>query len=276
MNGVAKQKVASLNLTTGAPLSTFGFTNSTNNAVESLAATNSTLYVGGRFTRINGVLKSGLAAVNAASGAVDTSFDNNITGGIGVNGALGVPQLKLTHDNSLLLVVHTGRQIDGQDRLGMGIIDTATKQLLPWRSTLWDLNLGRVGGVTRIYGADISPDDSFFVVSSSGSGGDAPPISDTAVAYPLDAASLQNSDVQPIWLTRNFDSIYSVAITEDAVYLGGHFQFTESPTSCGDPNLPRGVSPATPGSRTSATAPARDSRATASATSSSAATTSPP
>ena len=55
VNGVAKQKVASLNLTTGAPLTTFGFTNSTNNQVQSLAATNSTLYVGGRFTRINGV-----------------------------------------------------------------------------------------------------------------------------------------------------------------------------------------------------------------------------
>ena len=32
VNGVAKQKVASLNLTTGAPLTSFGFTNSTNNA----------------------------------------------------------------------------------------------------------------------------------------------------------------------------------------------------------------------------------------------------
>ena len=231
VNGVAKQKVASLNLTTGAPLTTFGFTNSTNNQVESLAATNSTLYVGGRFTRINGVLKTGLAAVNAASGAVDAAFDNNLSGGIGVNGALGVPQLKLTHDNTKLLVVHTGRQIDGQDRMGMGIIDTATKELLPFRSTLWDLNLGRVGGVTRIYGADIAPDDSYFVVTS-GSGGDAPPISDTAVAFPLNAASLQDSDVQPMWISRHFDSIYSVAITEHAVYLGGHFGFIESPESC--------------------------------------------
>ena len=127
--------------------------------------------------------------------------------------------------------MHTGRQIDGQDRLGMGIIDTATKELLPFRSTLWDLNLGRVGGVTRIYGADIAPDDSYFVVTS-GSGGDAPPISDTAVAYPLNAASLQDSDVQPLWISRHFDSIYSVAITEQAVYLGGHFGFIESPESC--------------------------------------------
>ncbi|GAB6985657.1 PKD domain-containing protein [Nocardioides pyridinolyticus] len=230
VNGVTKQKVASLNPTTGAPLSTFGFTNNTNNQVQSLAATNDTLYVGGRYTRVNGVLRTGLAAVNAASGVVDQSFDNSLSGGIGVNGQLGVPQLKLTHDLSKLLVIHTGRQIDGQDRLGMGIIDTATEQLLPWRSTLWDENLARVGGVTRICCGDIAPDDSYFVVSS-GSGGDAPPISDTVIAYPLDAASLEDPDVQPLWIARHFDSIYSVAITEVAVYVGGHFQFIESPSS---------------------------------------------
>jgi hypothetical protein len=78
---------------------------------------------------------------------------------------------------------------------------------------------------------DVAPNDQYFVVGS-GSGGDAPPISDTAVAYPLTPAALQNSDVQPLWNTRNFDSVYSIAITEKAVYIGGHFQFTESPTSC--------------------------------------------
>jgi large repetitive protein len=231
VNGVARQKVASLNLTTGAPLSNFVVTNSTNNYVESLAATNSTLYVGGRFTRINGVLKDHLAAMNATTGAVDPTFTNNLTGGIGVNGALGVPQLKLTHDDSKLLVVHTGRQVNGQDRMGMAIINTATKQLYPWRSRLWDENLGRVGGVTRISAGDIAPNDQYFVVGS-GSGGDAPPISDTAVAYPLTVASLNNDNVQPLWIHRSFDSVYSIAITEQAVYFGGHFGFNESPTSC--------------------------------------------
>lgn len=230
VGGVTKQKVASLDLTTGAPLSTFGFSNNTNNQVQSLAVTNNTVYVGGRFTRINGVLRTGLAAVDAATGVVDQTFDNSLSGGIGVNGQLGVPQLKLTHDGSKLLVIHTGRQIAGQDRLGMGLIDTDTKRLLPWRSTLWDENLGRVGGVTRICCGDIAPDDSYFVVSS-GSGGDAPPISDTVIAYSLDESELDNDDAQPLWISRHFDSIYSVAITEQAVYAGGHFQFIESPSS---------------------------------------------
>jgi large repetitive protein len=233
VNGTAAQKVASLNLTTGAPIAAFGFTNSTNNAVTALEATNSTVYIGGRFSRVNGVLKSGLAAANATTGVVDASFANDISGGIGVDGALQVQQLKLTHDESKLLVLHTGRQIAGQDRLAVGIIDLSTKQLLPWRTQLWDTNLARLGGVTRVYSMDVAPNDQYFVIGS-GSGGDAPPISDTAVAYPLTASALQSSDVQPLWITRNFDSVYSIAITETAVYIGGHFQFTESPTSCAD------------------------------------------
>ena len=106
-----------------------------------------------------------------------------LSGGIGVGGLLTVQQLKLTHDDRKLLVVHTGRQIAGQDRYGVGLIDTATKALLPWRTRLWEDNLAFVGGIQRVFAGDIAPDDSYFVVTS-GSGGDRPPINDTAMAVP--------------------------------------------------------------------------------------------
>lgn len=226
VNGVTRNKVASLNLTTGAPVSSFAFTGRTNNQATALAVSNTTVYVGGKFTRINDAFFTGLAAMNATTGAVDMSFDNQLSGGIGVDGALTVQQLRLTHDETKLLVVHTARQIDGQDRLGIGLIDTQTKQLLPWRTRLWDDYLPVVGGVQRIYAGDVSPDDTYFVVGS-GSGGDRPPISDTAVAFPLTGGD----NVEPIWVSRLFDSVYSIAITEKAVYLGGHFNWTESPTA---------------------------------------------
>ncbi len=157
---------------------------------------------------------------------MDTDFDNQLSGGIGTNGVLTVQTLKLTHDNSKLIVVHTARKIDGQDRYGVGIIGTTSKQLLPWRTRLWDDNLQYVGGIQRIYGGDIAPDDSYFVVTS-GSGGDRPPINDTAIAFRFGGGDNR----QPMWISRAFDSIYSVAITERAVYIGGHFQWNESPTA---------------------------------------------
>ncbi len=224
VNSVTRRGLASLNLTSGAPLTTFVANLSARGS--ELAATNSTVYVGGRFTTVNSTPRVSLAAVSATSGAVDSGFVNNLSGGLGVGGALTVQRLVLTRDQSKLLVVHTGRQVAGQDRYGVALIATATKQLLPWRTRLWEDNLQFVGGIQRAFGAAISPDDSYFVVTS-GSGGDRPPINDTAIAFSIN----DGADAQPRWITRCFDSIYSVAISEKAVYIGGHFAWNESPTS---------------------------------------------
>ncbi len=224
VNGVTKRKVAALNPTTGATIT--GFTANANSIVESVVASDTTVYIGGDFTTVNGTPRSSLAAVDAITGAVVPGFVNNLSGGIGVNGRLTVQALVLTYDQSKLIVVHTGRQINGQDREGVGIIDTQTNQLLPWHSTIWEDNLQFIGGIQRIFAGAVSPDDSYFVVTA-GSGGDRPPISDTVIAFPVDGGD----NVQPLWITRCFDSVYSVAISEVAVYIGGHFQFTESPTA---------------------------------------------
>ncbi|MBI5090257.1 MAG: hypothetical protein HZB15_15735, partial [Actinobacteria bacterium] len=224
VNNVTKRKIASINPTTGATIT--GFTAQADAAVSSVDVSNTTVYVGGRFTSINGTPRASLAALNINTGAVITSFQNDIAGGIGVNGGLTVQALKITHDGSKLLVVHTGTTVAGQTRMGIALIDTNTNQLLPWRTRLWDDNLQFVGGITRIYAGDIAPNDSYFVVSS-GSGGDRPPISDTIVAYSF----TNGDDVQPLWISRAFDSVYSLAVTEQAVYIGGHFNYNESPTA---------------------------------------------
>ncbi len=224
VGGATKRKIVKLNPTTGAPIA--AFTANGNSKATAIDVSNTAVYVGGQFTTVNSVSRTGLVALNPTTGAVDTGFNLPLSGGIGVGGLLNVQQLKLTHNDSKLLVVHTGRQIAGQDRYGVGLIDTATKTLLPWRTRLWDDNLAFVGGIQRVAAADIAPNDSYFVVTS-GSGGDRPPISDTAMAFPVAG----NDNVQPIWVSRHFDSVYSVAITETAVYVGGHFSWQESPTA---------------------------------------------
>ncbi len=123
-----------------------------------------------------------------------TGFNNNITGGIGVDGLLTVQELVLTPDSAKLLVVHTGRQIAGQDRYGVGLINTQNNTLLPWRTQLWDDNLQFVGGIQRIYAGAIAPNGQYFVVTS-GSGGDRPPINDTAVAFSINGGDLSGAAV---------------------------------------------------------------------------------
>jgi PKD repeat protein len=220
VNGLNKKAVARISPTTGAPIDTF--TANGNGKVNELAVTNSTVYVGGRFTLINNVPRGALAALDGNTGAVRTDFVNNVTGGIGTNGELAVQRLKLTRDEGRLLVVHTGRQVNGQNRYGIAIINTRTNRLTPWKTTLWEDNLQFVGGIQRLYAGDFSPDGTKFVVAS-GSGGDRPPINDTVIMYNLD----NNSDAEPVWISRHFDSVYSVAWTEAGIYIGGHFQWAE-------------------------------------------------
>ena len=224
VNGVAKRKIASINPVTGATVA--GFTANANSAATAIEATNTTVYVGGQFTTVNGTARVGLAAVNASTGALVTNFRNDLSGGIGISGELKVQALVLSPDDAKLLVVHTARQIAGQDRYGVGMIATATNQLLPWSTDLWKDNLQFVGGIQRIYAGAISPNGDYFVVTS-GSGGDRPPINDTAVAFSMDGGA----GMQPRWISRLFDSVYSVAISQQAVYLGGHFAWMESPTA---------------------------------------------
>ncbi len=224
VNGVTRRKVVALNPTNGSVITAFQA--NANAAATSIEATNTRVYIGGQFTTIRNTARVGLAAVNASDGTLVTGFVNNLSGGIGVNGLLTVQALVLSPDDSKLLVVHTGRQIAGQDRYGVGLINTTNNQLLPWRTRLWDDNLAFVGGVQRIYAGAIAPNGQYFVVSS-GSGGDRPPINDTAIAFPIDGGD----NMQPLWVSRLFDSVYSIAISENAVYVGGHFNYMESQTA---------------------------------------------
>ena len=224
VNGVTRKGIAQINPNTGAPVA--AFTANTDVKATELAVSDTTVYAGGRFTKVNNLPRRTLVAVDATTGAVDPDFVNDITGGLGTNGELTVQRLKLTHDNGRLLVVHTGRQVNGHDRYGVALIDTKTKQLLPWRTRIYQDNLQFVGGIVRAYAADISPDDSYFVVTN-GTGGDRPPINDTVIAFPMEGGN----DVQAKWISRHFDSVYSAAISEEAVYVGGHFAWEESPTA---------------------------------------------
>lgn len=227
VNGVTKRKIARINPTTGATVT--GFTAQLDARATSLAVSDNWVYVGGFFARVNSTNRGRLAAVNRTTGAADPGFNLPVTEGIGNGGTLKVVQLQLTTDESTLLVVHTGRNVAGQQRIGMALIDTAAKSLRPWNTNLYADYLPITGGVVRLANGDISPDNSYFVVVSGG-GGDRPPVSDTAVAFPIDGGA-NPSDVEPLWVSRLFDSAYGVAVTEVAVYLAGHFRYLEAPGS---------------------------------------------
>lgn len=222
IDGVSRAKAAKLN-TKGDLITSFR-ANATA-TVKTIAARGDRVYLGGSFRKVNGVQRERLAAVDEATGAVDLNFDFPVETGIGGGGALSVRALDITPDGNRMLVAHSGLTVGGQDRTGIAMFNIAEQVdvLDDWQTSLYRDNYTRCsGGWLRLRDAEFSPDGSYFVVV--GAGNDRPPVCDSAIKWP----TISGADTQPEWITRNHDSTYSVGISDTAVYIGGHFCYTES------------------------------------------------
>lgn len=207
------------------------FAAATSARVDALAVRNNRVYAGGPFLSPS----RGLAAFVLADGSVDDNFNFPLAGPAGRGGDLSVKSLGLA--GSDLVVVHSGLSVGGQDRVGAAIIDltpVGSPSLRPWRTDFFKDNTTDVGSSLAITDGAVSPDGSYFVVVSAG--GDRPlEGKDAAVRFPTDGDGV----VEPDWVSRHFDSLFGVGISDQAVFIGGHFQFQEAPGSTnpypGDP-----------------------------------------
>ncbi len=181
--------------------------------VYSLAASATKLYAGGFFIEVGGQTRLGLAAVDASSGAVDAGFVMNLTQPLRQNRASGKATL-LSPDGNTLYSIHNARLVNGVVRAGVAKIDVsgATAVL-----TGWGTDLFANASCNAITDGAISPDGSFVVVSSWG--GDNPPGCDTVSRFDTAGSSF----VTRTWTARMYSSVFSVAVSDTAVYAVGHF-----------------------------------------------------
>jgi len=221
VNGAAHKGIVKVTLSTGAVDASFN--TQVDGSIRDIVLRNHRLFVGGEFEAINGVQRLRLAELNRFDGSVVTTFRADITGSTrsAPSDPFGPKYLAITRTN-VLVVVHRGTTVAGQDRPGVALISLATGSVLPWRTDFYE------GIENHTVDAEISPDGTYLVIG--GDGGDYPFMGrDSAIRFDIDDPNATN--VQPRWIARNFDSTYAVGISEDAVYLGGHFCWVEGPGS---------------------------------------------
>ncbi len=236
VNGTPTQRLAKLDIATGKLVKPFS--GSVNGPVKTLSRVGNRLFVGGSFTIVGGHPRANLAEVSTLTGAPSSSFTIGVTGlrssGCRVDGYCGgltgaiVRSVRATPDGSRLVVMHRGDKVGGLTRWGAAKINISGRipSVTGWRTDLWDAsrNQGRTPPVSIVEG-DLSPDGKYFAVSTVL--GNFPPLHDTVIAFPTAGEAL----VQPLWVTQTFDSTFSLAVSDKAVYIGGHFCWTESDQS---------------------------------------------
>lgn len=195
--------------------------------VNTIVVARGRVVVGGAFTSVDGQPRLRLAALSRVDGTLDPGFRFDVTEAHGRE--VEVRDLALTPDERHLLVVHTGRVVAAQPRVGAAVVTLdAVPVLRGWRVRQYEVSCEPDrgdDGFPWLRAGDIAPDGSWAVVMSGN--GNFPPACDTASRFPL--TDLDDSDVQPTWVSALFDTPESVAISDEAVYVGGHFTSVMGP-----------------------------------------------
>ena len=223
VNGSAQRGITRLTLG-GQRVSSFGAAINWGD-VRSLSARGSRLYAAGTFSSINGVNRAGLARMNAVSGAVDTGFDARLT-------APGLTRTRVEHfdispDGRKLIAVGALLRASGLDRTQIAMFDVAgsSAALTNWYTDAYKPQCMK-GFDTYLRQVKFSPDGSYFVVAATGRASSPDRLCDSAARFEVAGSGRHN----PTWVQRTGgDSLYAVAVTGSAVYLGGHQRYFDNP-----------------------------------------------
>jgi hypothetical protein len=193
--------------------------------VRALAARGSRLYASGTFSAINGVNRTALARMNATTGAVDTGFDARLT-------APGLSRTRVEHfdispDGRRLVAIGAILRSGGYDRTQLAMFDVSgtSATLLNWYTDAYKPQCMK-GFDTYLRQVKFAPDGSYFVVAATGRASSPTTLCDSAARFETGGTGRHN----PTWVQRTGgDSLYAVAVTGSAVYLGGHQRYFDNP-----------------------------------------------
>ncbi|MEQ6902323.1 hypothetical protein [Nocardioides sp. YIM 152588] len=239
--GAAKvRNLVKLDATTGAVAS--GFTKPVpNGSVLDLALTGRRLIVSGAFSKFNGEPRGGLASLNATTGALQdyltigvAEHHNWTAGANGAKAPVGVAKVAVSPDGSRMVAIGNFQKVDGYARDQVVLIrlgDSAARVDTGWRTLRYTPDCQRKAFDYYLRDVDFSPDGSYFVVAASGSGFKGT-LCDAASRFDVAPGGQQ---VEPTWTAwTGQDSLLSVAVTDTAVYVGGHQKWLNAVQSGAD------------------------------------------
>ena len=176
------------------------------------------LYLAGTFLGVNGLPRPKLAQLDAATGALSSDLDIAVTDQrAGV--APSVRKIDVSADGTKLVLIGNFLTVGGLNRPQVAMIDLTTT---PNVVSAWHTNkytdVCSSSFDTYMRDVDFSPDGSYLVIITTG-GFRFEKMCDTVARF----ETLAQPNLEYTWIGwTGGDTLYSVAVTNAAVYEGGH------------------------------------------------------
>ena len=171
--------------------------------------------------------QTGLATVNPTTGAYDPYMTLAIAG-LHHGGVTTVMKIDVTPDGSHLVAIGNFDTISGvkHHQAFMLNLTGATAAVENWQTNFYNTACSS-SFETYMRDLDISPDGSYFVISTTGAYGGSMIACDSTARWNIDA---RGSGLTAKWIDNTGgDTTYAVAITGTVVYTGGHARWQNNP-----------------------------------------------
>jgi hypothetical protein len=169
-----------------------------------------------------------LIALNPTTGADTGAINLSIAGTVDPAAETRIRFIAVSPDGTRLVATGNFATVNGQGRKRAFMLHLGTTATLStWYAPRFAVDCAARSKLVSAQGVDFSPDGSYFVIVSTGGPTGTNGICDAAARF---ETAKVGGTVAPTWINwTGGDTLYSVAITGPAVYVGGHQRWLDNP-----------------------------------------------
>ena len=189
--------------------------------VSDIELVNGSVIAAGNFTKK-------LMALDPTTGADIGSINITVAGVVDPADETRIQYIAVSPDGTRLVATGNFATVNGQIRRRAFMVNLGPSATLStWHAPRFDVNCVATSRLVSAQGVDFSPDGTYFVIVSTGGPTGTNGVCDAAARFETANVS---STAEPTWINwTGGDTLYSVAVTGPAVYVGGHQRWLDNP-----------------------------------------------
>ena len=234
VNGLARKGLVQFDLSTG---TVTAFNAHLDGQARTVDYVGTHLIVGGAFVHVNGVSRVALASLNPTTGALQSTYlDAGLSGTVSSTaGATAVLHSAVNPAGTQMAIAGNFTSAGGATHWRTFLLDlgATSASVSAWNAPILQQPCNSSGIPNYVSSLSYTADGTWFAMATTGYKNSSGPLTATVCDAVARFSASVVSGGTPTWVNyTGCDSLYSVLVAADAVYVGGHNRWLNNPNAC--------------------------------------------